>query len=240
MKPLKITAHMQTGKIATTDLYLPLDSIMASIWMHKNRPDLAYAPIIDYENMVDAELPLEKRGEGDDWYWACSFACGEPKKEEILHWHKRFDFDLGTQYVDFEKRRGRVDVKSGHYKNYRMPLVTYLIPKLEWYAIGDLKQVEALVNEITHIGKKRSQGFGRVQRWTVEEWPEDLSFLRAIPDPNGDMEMGIRPPYWLSWQWKLARLSDDGRLACNYRIDAPPQPNVQHDYDDEEQWEGDL
>ena len=218
MKQLKITAHMRTGKIATTDLYLPLDSIMASIWMHKNRPDLAYAPIIDYENMVDAELPLEKRGEGDDWYWACSFACGEPKKEEILHWHKRFDFDLGTQYVDFEKRRGRVDVKSGHYKNYRMPLVTYLIQKLEWHAIGDLKQVEALVNEITHIGKKRSQGFGRVQRWTVEEWPEDLSFLRAIPDPNGDMEMGIRPPYWLAWQWKRARLSDDGRLACNARL----------------------
>lgn len=215
MKPLKITAHMQTGKVVTTDLYLPLDSIMASAWVHKNRPDIAYTPIVDYENMVQAELPLEKRGEGDDWYWACSFACGEPKREEILHWHKRFDFDLATKHVDFGNRRGKVDVKSGYYKNYRMPIVTYLVPKLEWYAVGELKEVVLLVDEITHIGKKRSQGFGRVQRWTVEEWPEDLSFLRAIPDPNGDMEMGIRPPYWLAWQWKRARLSDDGRLACN-------------------------
>ena len=215
MKPLKITAHMQTGKVVTTDLYLPLDSIMASAWVHKNRPDIAYTPIVDYENMVQAELPLEKRGEGDDWYWACSFACGEPKREEILHWHKRFDFDLATKHVDFGNRRGKVDVKSGYYKNYRMPIVTYLVPKLEWYAVGELKEVVLLVDEITHIGKKRSQGFGRVQRWTVEEWPEDLSFLRAIPDPNGDMEMGIRPPYWLAWQWKRARLPDDGRLACN-------------------------
>jgi len=215
MKPLKITAHMQTGKVVTTDLYLPLDSIMASAWVHKNRPDIAYTPIVDYENMVQAELPLEKRGEGDDWYWACSFACGEPKREEILHWHKRFDFDLATKHVDFGNRRGKVDVKSGYYKNYRMPIVTYLVPKLEWYAVGELKEVVLLVDEITHIGKKRSQGFGRVQRWTVEEWPEDLSFLRAIPDPNGDMEMGIRPPYWLAWQWKRARLSDDRRLACN-------------------------
>lgn len=215
MKPLKITAHMQTGKVVTTDLYLPLDSIMASAWVHKNRPDIAYTPIVDYENMVQAELPLEKRGEGDDWYWACSFACGEPKREEILHWHKRFDFDLATKHVDFGNRRGKVDAKSGYYKNYRMPIVTYLVPKLEWYAVGELKEVVLLVDEITHIGKKRSQGFGRVQRWTVEEWPEDLSFLRAIPDPNGDMEMGIRPPYWLAWQWKRARLSDDGRLACN-------------------------
>lgn len=217
MKPMKITAYMWTGKIATTDLYLPLDAMLEYVWIQQNHPELLEVSqsSIPPDELVVSDLPLEKRGEGYDWYWACSFACGEPKREEILHWHKRFDFDLATKHVDFGNRRGKVDVKSGYYKNYRMPIVTYLVPKLEWYAVGELKEVALLVDEITHIGKKRSQGFGRVASWAVEEWTEDLSHLRAIPDPEGDMEMGIRPPYWLSWQWKRARLSDDGRLACN-------------------------
>jgi len=220
MKPLKITAYMQTGKIATTDLFLPLDSILSNQWLSIHHPEVLEVTqsSIKPDELIVADLPLEKRGEGDDWYWACSFACGEPKREEIKHWHKRFDFSLGTEHIDFGDRRGKVDVKSGRYKNYRMPLVTYLVPKLEWYVVGKPIDVEVLLSYITHIGKKRSQGFGRVAKWTVEKWPEDLSHLRAIPDPNGDMDMGIRPPYWLAWQWKRAKLSEDGRLACNARL----------------------
>ncbi|HHV61133.1 MAG TPA: hypothetical protein GXX51_00605 [Firmicutes bacterium] len=216
MKPLKITAYMQTGKIATTDLYLPLDSILAEAWMRKYHPErmAGSQSSIKPEDFIIPELPLERRGEGDDWYWACSFACGEPRQEEIVHWHKRFDQALGEQYVDFEGRRGKVDTHSGAYKGYRMPLVTYLISKLEWYAMGDADGVGELLRDVTHIGKKRSQGYGRVARWDVEDYPEDLSHLRALPDPDGG-EMGIRPPYWLAWQWRRARIPDDPRLACN-------------------------
>lgn len=219
MQNLKITAYMQTGKVATTDLFLPLDSILAETWIYENHPEVLEISqsSIKPEELIVAELPFEKRGEGDKWYWACSFACGKPKAEERIYWHKRFDFDLGIKYIDFGNRRGKVDVKSGQYKNYRMPIITYLIPKLEWYAVGDRAEIERLLSGVTHIGKKRSQGFGRVSRWTVKEWPEDLSSLRAIPDPEGE-EMGIRPPYWLAWQWTTAKIPEDGRLACNATI----------------------
>ncbi|MBW2084456.1 MAG: hypothetical protein JRI54_00270 [Deltaproteobacteria bacterium] len=217
MQPLKITAYMQTGKIATYDLFLPLDSILAEVWIRLNHPEamIASQSSIMPENLIVPDLPLEKRGEDDDWYWACSFACGKPQREEIVHWHKRLDFDDAQKYIDFGKKRGKVNVKSGQYKNYRMPLVTYLMPKLEWYAVGEKNKIEILLKYVTHIGKKRSQGFGRVVRWTVGEWPEDLSYLRAIPDENGDVEMGIRSPYWLAWQWTRVLIPNDRRLACN-------------------------
>lgn len=220
MQPLKITAYLQIGKVATTELFLPLDSILAWAWMKLNHPEQLEisSSAIRIDDVMELKLPLEKRGEGDNWYWACSFACGEPKNEEILYWHKRFDVQLAEDYVDFNKRRGRVDVKSGAYKNYRMPLITYLIPKLEWYAVGDWAEIEMLLSYVTHIGKKRSQGLGRVSRWTVEKWPEDLSYLRPIPDENGDQEMGIRPPYWLASQYKLVKFPEDERMACNYEI----------------------
>ena len=217
MQPMKVTAFMQTGKVAATDLFLPLDSILAEVWMRQHYPErmAATQSAIKPEDFITPELPFERRGEGDDWYWACSFACGKPQREEIVYWHKRFDDKEAEAYVDFGGRRGKVDTGAGFYKDYRMPLVTYLIPVLSWYAVGDITTVWEMVRAVTHIGKKRSQGYGRVARWQVEAWPEDLSHLRAVPDPAGS-EMGIRPPYWLAWQWKPAKVPDDPRLACNY------------------------
>jgi len=215
MGPIKVTAHMRTGQIATTDMFLPLDSVLAFAWMRAHHPaklDVEFTP----EDYIEPDLPLARRGRGDARYWACSFACGEPRGEEVVYWHKRFDEEFGTEYVDFQGRRGKVDIKAGHYKSYRTPLVVVLMPKVEWYAVGDKDEVERLLALVTHLGKKRSQGYGRVQKWTVESWSEDLSHLRAIPDPDGDYEMGIRPPYWWSDQWSRCRLSDDPRLACNY------------------------
>lgn len=217
MQPLRITAILQTRKVATTDLYLSLDSILAWAWMQENHPEMmdVSQSSIRPEDVVEAELPLERRGQGEDWYWACSFACGQPRGEELVYWHKRFDQALGEDYVDFDGRRGKVDTGAGKYKGYRMPLTTVLIPKLEWYAVGDATEIRRLLSWVTHVGKKPSQGFGRVKRWLVEPWPEDLSHLRAIPDPEGNVQMSVRPPSWLAWAWRRATLSDDPRLACN-------------------------
>lgn len=216
MEPIRITARLLTGQIATSDRYLPLDSILAWAWMSENRPELMEVSTsgIRPEEIVVPDLPLQRRGEGDDWYWACSFACGEVKREEVLYWHKRLDQADAEEYVDFGKRRGSIDVKSGHYKAYRMPLIAILVPTLTWYAVGDPGEVTGLLSRVTHIGKKRSQGYGRLAGWKVERWSEDLSHLRAIPDPDGQVETGIRPPYWLVTNVRRSRMPDDPRLLC--------------------------
>lgn len=214
MQPLKITAHMQDGRIAGTEPWFPLDSILAAEWMRRYYPEAYYnasSHMLSGE-MITPELPFERRGAGDLWYWACSFNTVPPIHEYVMHWHKRFDDHL-EKYIDFGGRRGRIDIKSSKYKAYRMPLVVQLFDRLEWYAVGDLGAVLDLCRGVTHIGKKSSQGLGAVDYWTVEPWPEDWSevvggrLTRAVPVELGLLPgvtsgrvgtYGIRPPYWMS------------------------------------------
>lgn len=212
-QPLKVTARLLDGRIATTDLALPLDSILAYAWIAKNRPDLLETSKSGIGEIFYAPLPLKRREAEGEWFWACSFACGEPVQEQTRHWHKRFDSQLSEEYVDFQGRRGKVNIGSAQYKNYRMPITVFLIPELSWYLVGDLEEVKALLEDITAIGKKTSQGYGKIRKWVVEPWLEDLSHLRAMPDPEGDDIWGIRPPYWAPQNQVKVRWSEDGRLA---------------------------
>ncbi len=213
MQPLKITAVMQDGRIAGTENWFPLDSILAAEWMRRNHPKAYYnaSSHMLTNDFITAELPFERRGQGDNWYWACSFNAIRPVHEYIMHWHKRFDDHL-EKYIDFGGRRGKINVKSDKYKAYRMPLVIQLFDRLEWYAVGDVDAVRDLCAGATTIGKKAAQGLGFVNYWRIEPWPEDWSevrngrLMRAIPVelgmPAGVQagrvgQHGIRPAYWM-------------------------------------------
>lgn len=225
MQPLKITAVMQDGRIAGTEPWFPLDSILASVWIKRNYPELAYLPITDTNKIIEAQLPFERRGSGDDWYWACSFNTVPPLHEYVMHWHKRFDDHL-EQYIDFGGKRGKVDIKSSKFKAYRMPLVVQLFDRLVWYAVGDLDAVRALCNKVTHLGKKSAQGLGCVDYWTMEPWPEDWGEVargkvtRALPIELG-MPAGvgaanvqlhsIRPPYWHTGNQRVCYMPEVAR-----------------------------
>jgi len=222
MQSLRIQAIMQDGRVAGTDPWFPLDSILASIWIRRNCPELAYLPICG--DLIIADLPFERRGAGYDWYWACSFNTEIPLTEYVMHWHKRFD-DHMEQYIDFGSKRGRVDTKSGKYKAYRMPLVVQLFDRLTWYAVGDLDVVRDLCSAVTHLGKKSSQGLGAVDYWSVEPWPEDWSetregrLTRGIPAelalPEGVQtgrlaQYGVRPPYWMREHQRVCYMPEVG------------------------------
>ena len=219
MKPTKITAHMLDGRIATTDLCLPIDSMLAWAWIAKYHPEkLEHDPTRTKGVELigpSLPLPLERREANGESYWAASFALGNPMYEFRNFWHKRFDAQEAEDYADFQGRRGKVNVGAAQFKNYRMPLTVFLVPELTWYVVGNQKEIADLVNRITSIGKKRSQGYGKISYWSLEDAEEDLSHLRAIPDPNGDEIYGIRPPYWLESNVVRVKMSDDPRLAAN-------------------------
>jgi len=214
MRPLKVTAVMQDGRVVGNDPWFPLDSILAAAWVKKYHPDCFYAGTPDPTSpgWIDADLPLERRGNDRLWYYACSFNTVRPSWEYITHWHKRFDEQF-ERYVNFGGRRGKIDVKAARFKAFRMPMTVLLFPRLEWYAVGDMDAVFDLCRSITHIGKKSSQGFGAVDSWKVEIWPEDWSeayhgrLTRAVPVDFGLPDTvesaylalhGYRPPYWWS------------------------------------------
>jgi CRISPR type IV-associated protein Csf3 len=123
------------------------------------------------------------------------------------YWNKRFDSRY-ADLVDFGGRRGKVIIEKGPYKAYHMPIFYRAALWVEWYCVGDKAAIEYLLSTVTHIGKKTSQGWGRVIRWEIESWPEDWSvwrgdrLMRGIPveDVGGKpfrlLYYGIRPSYW--------------------------------------------
>ncbi|MBW2672557.1 MAG: hypothetical protein JRD89_03960 [Deltaproteobacteria bacterium] len=217
MQPIRITARLQDGRIAGTDPWFPLDGILAAEWMRRNHPEAYYnaSSHMLTNDLITPELPFERRGDGDNWYWACSFNMEPPLGEYVMHWHKRFDDHL-EKYINFGGKRGKINVKSSRYKAYRMPLVVQLFDQLVWYAVGDIEAVRDLCLGVTHIGKKSSQGLGAVDWWEVTPWSEDWSvygpngrLMRAIPfDGQARVgvtirQWGIRPPYWWSDHQRL-------------------------------------
>ena len=127
--------------------------------------------------------------------------------EFLDSWKKRFD-SKHSRLVDFGKARRRIDTASGQYRSYNMPLPAHAIREGWWYFIGDGPAVlDLLERNISAVGKKRSEGFGQVKEFSLEEMvrtPREIMALRPIPKEYAD-KMGIvgnerimawRPPYW--------------------------------------------
>jgi CRISPR type IV-associated protein Csf3 len=200
-EPLKVTAHPRCGIVA--DTYLPLDGILYYQAMRQLHGPQLLLPPGENPAIEQANLPLARLNEGPQWYYACSFAQWEESKVDGKdHWHKRFDQQF-AQYIDFAGRRGNVIIEQGRYKAYHMPVFYRHALAVSWYAVGDVEAIRALLVCATHIGKKGSQGWGRINEWLVEPWPHDWSvynddarLMRAIPKPGG-LLYGYRPSYWL-------------------------------------------
>lgn len=215
MKPLKVTVAMMDGRIASVDGRFHLDSFLAYAWMVENYPERVGVNSAVSDEAIDPDLSgfLDRRGKGEDWYWACSFGQYSSSGEHVEYLHKRVNPVKAEKHVDFGRRRGRIVTAGGPQKSWRHPVVTMLIPEITWYCVGDAKEIERLLKtHIKYIGKHRAAGFGLIRQWIVEEWHEDWSeynaegkLMRAIPHPEGVEESGIRPPYWnpLNARWCL-------------------------------------
>lgn len=211
-EPLRITARLRTGVMS--DNFLPLDAILHyQTYRHAYGPQDVTLPGAANQAQGEPPMPLERATVNDWWMWCCSFAQWGPHSDGQSFWVKRFD----QQYaglVDFGKRSGKVMIQKGRYKAYNMPVQYRHALWVRWYATGDAEAVRALLSDVTHIGKKTAQGFGRVISWTVEPWPEQWwlydghgRLMRAIPDPAGVL-YGIRPSYWLARHQTRCRLPD--------------------------------
>jgi CRISPR type IV-associated protein Csf3 len=207
--PLRITAKLRTPVLS--DATLPLDGILLYQAMRETYgpQDVTVSGALLDVPLVD--LPLDRRGIGEHWYYACSFVHWHGTVTEGTdHWNKRFD-NQHSGLVDFKNRRGKVLVEAGRYKSYHMPVFYRHALFVSWYAVGDADRIAALLRTMLFIGKKTSQGWGRVE-WLIEPWHADWSEyddggkqMRALPDETGIL-MGIRPPYWLPEHQTVCRM----------------------------------
>lgn len=205
MEPLRVTAKLLTGQLASLDRLFALDSILAWAWMMENHPERMMVP--PGADLIDPVLPLEKRIPEHDplaWYWVCSFAQFQADKEYVRHYHKRFDLEREAN-LDLRGRSGKLNPALGPTKNYRKPQVILSVPELVWYCKGDKEKIRRLLDSILSMGQNKSHGWGMIREWIVEPWPKDWSekgpegkLTRPIPVPADEAEswQGIRPPYW--------------------------------------------
>lgn len=205
-EPLRVTARLRTGVVA--DRWLPLDGILLyQACREQLGPETVTVPGGTKVQGVST-LPLEIIHPGRRiWYYACSWAQPQPwwVAEGQDHWNKRFDMGF-ADLVDFGKRRGKVVIEQGKYKAYHMSIFYRAADRIEWFCVGDRKEIEQLLSTVTHIGKKAAQGWGRVMSWVVESWHSDWSVWReekltrgVPPDDAQGMDVmlyGVRPSYY--------------------------------------------
>lgn len=210
MKPLKIRALLRCGVVS--DSYLPLDGILFyQAHRYLNGPLEAAIPgATGSARLKPHELPLEVVSPGKEyWYYRCSWAQWSHDVEGQDYWNKRFDSSF-ERLLDFGGRRGRVATEKGKYKAYHMPIFYRSALWIEWFCVGDETAIRELLLTVTHIGKKSSQGWGRVSQWEIEavgcDWSINregrlmrgipLTEARALAVEFRPMHSGIRPSYW--------------------------------------------
>lgn len=212
-QPLRITATLRTGVMS--DNFLPLDAILYyAVFRRAYGPQDVTLPGAKIKQAQQPPpMPLSKATVNDWWMWTCSFAQWGPHSDGQSFWVKRFDQSL-EGLIDFRGKRGKIDSSSGKYKGYNMPVFYRHALYVRWYATGDPRDIAALLADVTHIGKKTAQGFGRINRWVVEPWPEQWwlydgrgKLMRAIPDDGGIL-YGVRPSYWSPRHQTPCRMPD--------------------------------
>lgn len=159
----------------------------------------------------DPPLPLAKHitSEGRKFYCA-SFGLHDGVSS-ISGWKKRWD-EQYDDIVDFGSRQPRLRYKEGYFKSYSMPLVLWATEEIVFYARGWTDEIRRLLStHISKIGKKCSQGYGRVSKIVVEEVDEDWSVewngtvMRSVPVEHyagvrisGTIRhYGYRAPYYM-------------------------------------------
>lgn len=197
-EPLKITAVL-TSPYVSTD-YIFFDALVSSAVWQDCMKDKAFNTPENKTDVFYIPLPLKLIGTKEPFY---SASIGFPKQaiEGISRWRK---------HTDIESKK-KIQIGSGEFKRYDMPMPYTSTEEIVFYANGNKAEIERLLDYIPSIGKKRTQGYGNVRKWQVEQSDHDWSIvrdgvpMRPIPISEAapfnlkcDVEMlfAVRPPYW--------------------------------------------
>lgn len=201
---LEIVATI-AGPVHAPDGLPMFDGLLA--WAKALRDGLPYA--FTAADTQDIDLPLQRSPCGR--LWLCSQGSAEVEAAELRYTNRRPAIEQFQTLA--ESKMKRVDIGAGANKGYRIPRpVSYLVDdRITWWAIGAAGEARALLELVTHIGKKRSVGWGRVVEWRVDPVPPWEGFpvlrdglpLRPLPldwpglaaEPSTAFR-NLVPPYW--------------------------------------------
>lgn len=201
MTPLRITAQLR-GAIIMTLGSIELDALLMAV----RARELGLPPAAVDEPMTDVQIPIEREQAGR--FFLCSSSLYNVERSDVHRIVKRPILKEKIRH----NCRGSLNDQGGPDKAWNEPLETLCLrdDQIDWYCDGDAAEIERLLSYVTHLGKKRSHGFGEVLSWTVapcETWdgfPVLLDGKPLRPLPAGypglvDPPLAYRvlsPPYW--------------------------------------------
>jgi len=197
-------------ELVIIERYTTLDAILSGV-IFKSQ----YAKNSNFHKAVamSEKLPIEKvvlpNGE---WFYKASHPQFKIKDFKPIKFFKsttmgryllRYGFDVTKILVE----KNTLDQGSGPYRQFDFTLDVVntdsvsFIADFIFYSLRDIEDYLKSLN-ITHIGKKSSLGFGRVDEILIEKTDEPI--IRHVPLGVGNLECKqpymssrIRPPYWL-------------------------------------------
>lgn len=192
MRPFAAVCRMATP-VNLNHPWLHLDGITAHLqYLRAAGRDYYTLPSKTVVSQPDHGPPLYLKTNGVRHASVSLFAPDLPLK--AAQYYKRFEPDgcPGT---------ARVDLGSGHYRNYMLRAVLQPCETVTFYGCGDINKLRELLADLTHLGNDIRVGWGLIAGMTVREVAEDWSLTR---DGRATRPIPVR---------LLRRYSDQVRLA---------------------------
>lgn len=220
-RPLLITAHLASPLAGDPP---QLDALMewslspfAEDFRNKQRQGVPHPRVdrgLPAPTQGNIRIPIEREWLGKFLVaLASSPIVGNARVDSTDHICKRIAVEASG--LLHEDERKVIAITNSWTKSYRLPLRIRTIDRVAWFASGTRQAVRKVLRDVQAIGKKVSDGYGRVREWIVEEvvvdqsWFADTDAGRVLmrPMPVGpwlpaDILGGKRhfgaccPPYW--------------------------------------------
>ena len=206
MQPLRITAILVRPVLSLSHPIM-LDGLLAAARVKRAEMDGHPDPW-----SVQDDLPLARyESPSGCWIWKASAFVPQPVSEHLpllqtsRHNLARMAEDIEDGLV--RMRKAKINPAGGMFRS------SYEYLRVQWWqqayadCIGDRAAIADLLQEITHLGGRRSLGLGEVRQWQIDPIDAEscLWMRRPMPAdsdvPASDISYALamqtlRPPYW--------------------------------------------
>lgn len=160
---LRITATLG-GPICLPGGHLHIDALLCYAVVQERGPERA----LDVTMIDDIEIPVARESGG--LFHLCSTSLFKVETADLQYTNRRPPVEQYQTLGLHNTKLRRVQINLGANKAYRIPRhVEYLVDdRIDWFAIGDGAAIRELLAGITHLGKRRGVGLGKVLEWRVE------------------------------------------------------------------------
>lgn len=193
MEPLQVTATL-VSPFAVPLYPVAIDGLLAAMVCERR------GLIAGVGDMQHVDVPVQRSDCGR--YHLASVSHYQAHSHMLGHVIKR------PAVVEFmhlgDAKIKSVNTGTGRNKAFRIPQPKALTKLMRWWCVGEADPVRELLGLVTHLGKKRSVGHGKVAAWTVEPcaaWP-GFPVLRPDGTPMRNLPMdtpGLGPETAVGW-----------------------------------------